>query len=60
MNKLTIKEVAQRVENEGLGYTIQNYMSGKHIEDEKLSKLWDECQELMDKIEQILYPYFTE
>jgi hypothetical protein len=43
-----------------LGYAIQSYMSGSSISDKKLAKMWDECAELLNKIEDYLEDYFTE
>jgi hypothetical protein len=60
MKKHSIQQVALIVEYEGLGYAIQDYMSGDSIEDPELAKMWDECQKLMNKIEDVLRPHYTE
>jgi hypothetical protein len=43
-------EVAQIVEEEGLGYAIQNYTNGDDFEDQELKEWWQECSRLMDLI----------
>lgn len=50
MSKYTIKEVGEIIDNEGLGYAIQNYMRGSSIKDPVLAKMWDDCADLLDKI----------
>ena len=49
-DKMSTEDVFYKVENEGLGYAIQHYMSGKDIEDPALAAMWDECKVLLDKI----------
>lgn len=41
--KMTIEEVRDKVESEGLGYAIAEYMKGDSIADPKLADLWDEA-----------------
>ena len=60
MEKYDLEFVAGIVEEEGLGYAIQSYLGANSIEDKELSKLWKQCQELMDEIELKLKPYFLE
>ena len=56
-DKLTIEEVADIVEGEGLGYAVTDYMNSDSIEDEELAKLWEEASIAMRKIQEILEPY---
>lgn len=56
MPTYNIEEVGEIVEVEGLGYAIQDYMTGASIEDPVLAKKWDECKELMHEIRDILFP----
>jgi len=51
---MTNEEVADVVENEGIGYAIQDYMDHKRIADKKLAKLWKEAGEKLDAITDIL------
>lgn len=51
VKKESIAGVAARVQQEGLGYAVQHYMSGKDIADPELAKLWDEAAEALDKLE---------
>jgi len=60
MKKDTLQDVARIVENEGIGYAVQHYMSGDTIENDHLRKLWKECAVLLDEIDDILSPYYTE
>lgn len=55
--KMGLEQVAGIVENEGLGYAVQHYMSGEDIADKKLAKLWDEAKVLLNEIDEILEPY---
>lgn len=58
MKKYTLQEVADIVDTEGLGYAITDYTGSDSIEDEELSKLWKEAEEVLGKINKILEPYF--
>jgi hypothetical protein len=49
--KLTVLGVAAVIENEGLGYAIQHYMSGDHIADPALAKMWDDAAKLLSQIQ---------
>ena len=49
---MTVSEVSDRINNEGLGYAIQHYMRGKDIKDPVLAKMWDEAAALLNKIEE--------
>lgn len=57
MSKYCLQEVADIVDNEGIGYAITAYMSHKAIEDEELASLWEQADEVLSKIEKILEPY---
>lgn len=50
--KRTVEEIADIINAEGLGYAIQHYLSGSNIEDQKLSKMWDEAESLLCRIEE--------
>lgn len=52
--KMTTREIAFKVEDEGLGYAIQHYMSGEDIEDPELARLWDQASDMLNNIERIL------
>ena len=58
MSKKSLQDVADIVDNEGLGYAVQDYMSADSIEDEELAKLWDEAGIILNKIDKILEPYY--
>lgn len=55
--KMSMQDIADVVENEGLGYAIKSYLSWKSIEDKQLAKLWKAAGDVMNKIESILSPY---
>jgi len=48
------KEVAEYVENEGLGYAVQHGVRSDSFEDEELKKLWTDAERLLNAIENIL------
>ena len=50
--KFSISEIAGIIENEGLGYAVQHYMSGSSIKDEDLADMWDRARELLNEIEE--------
>jgi uncharacterized protein YgfB (UPF0149 family) len=52
--KMSLEEVAAKVEWEGLGYAVQHYMTGDSIADPHLAELWDQAKELLDEIDGIL------
>lgn len=54
---MTNEEVAQIVENEGLGYAIQHYMDSSEFEDRELAAMWDEADTLLNKITEKLDQY---
>lgn len=49
--KQSIASAAARVQQEGIGYAVQHYMSGKDIADPELAKLWDEAAAALDRLE---------
>lgn len=57
MSKYSRQEVADIVENEGLGYAIMDFMGGEHIADPELAALWDQASEILTQIRDILEPY---
>jgi hypothetical protein len=54
--KLSVEEVAEIVDCEGLDYAIQHYMGPDSIEDPNLAMLWADARETLAAIEKILYP----
>jgi hypothetical protein len=60
IKKKDLFEVAQIVNSEGIGYAVQDYMSGEWIENPELAELWDRASDLLDKIDAILKPYYKE
>jgi hypothetical protein len=51
--KLSNRTVAQIVDNEGIGYAIQHYMSADSIADPELAALWTQANEILSKIERV-------
>lgn len=49
------EEVAEIVEQEGLGYAILSYIDGNEIKDGDLSTLWKRAEAVLREIEEILY-----
>lgn len=49
--KVSVANAAARCEQEGIGYAVQHYMSGKHIADPECAKLWDEAAAALNKLE---------
>jgi hypothetical protein len=57
MGTWNIEEVAQKVESEGLGYVVLDYLDAESIMDEELRALWKQAKDALDKIEKMLLPY---
>lgn len=57
MENLSLQDVAEIVESEGLGYAVTGYMSHESIADKDLKELWKQASEILSKIENILEPY---
>lgn len=53
--KYDLIEVADIVENEGLGYAVVDYMSGDSIADPELAALWDQAAGLLNRIKEKLH-----
>lgn len=53
--KLTVEEVTERVETEGLGYAVQHYL-GRDVnsEDKKLNKLWKQAYDALEALQDYL------
>ena len=51
---MTNEEVADIVEQEGLGYAIQFYLDSDKIEDANLRDKWEQAKELLDEIDEDL------
>jgi hypothetical protein len=49
-----INDVAAKVEQEGLGYAVQHYLSADRIQDAKLADLWSRAKDLLDQIDAYL------
>ncbi len=52
--KLSNEDVWSIVENEGLGYAIQHYMSYNRIADPILAEKWKQAAQLLDEIDTLL------
>jgi hypothetical protein len=52
--KYSKEEVRDIVENEGLGYAIQWYMSAAYVEDEDVAFHWAEAKKHLDAIDKLL------
>lgn len=53
-DKMSLKEVAEVVEMEGLGYAVMDYMSGDSIADKHLADLWDDAKMMLKSIDNYL------
>ena len=51
---MTNEWIAQKVDSEGLGYAITDYMDSEEFVDRHLAKLWDQAQVILDEITKIL------
>lgn len=60
MNKWSNKEIAEKMEWEGLGDMIQSYLSADNIQDKWLSAKWKQCADLMNEISEYLEKYLEE
>lgn len=52
--KLTIKDLIPIIENEGLAYSINNYLSHEQIKDTTLADLWKKAQEAFEAVGQYI------
>ena len=50
MNKISDKKLLDIIENEGLDYTINDYLSPNSLENDKLNKLFNEIRSLYEKV----------
>lgn len=50
--KLSIRDIRDIIEMDGLGYAIQDYLSHTEIADDKLAKMWKRCNLLLNEIEE--------
>jgi len=50
--KHSVSEIAGIIENEGLGYAIQSYISPSSIKDEDLADMWERARELLNEIQE--------
>lgn len=57
---MNIKEVAEYVSSEGLGYSIESGISHIHIDDKELAKLWKDAEWNLAHINKILKKHFIE
>lgn len=51
---MDLQDVADVINNEGLGYAIHSYLSSERIEDKRLRDAWQRAYEAMNEIEGIL------
>lgn len=54
-SKKDLQEVRDIVENEGLGYAVQHYMSAESIADPSIAKRWREAKKALDLLEGELF-----
>lgn len=52
--KLTVAQVGEVIESEGLGYAIQSYLSADRIADHDLADMWERAANLLNEIEQYI------
>jgi hypothetical protein len=55
-----VNDVAGIVEQEGLGYAVQHYLSAERIQDAKLADLWGRAKGLLNEIETYLEEHADE
>ena len=55
--KLSIEEVADIINSEGLGYAVHGYLDADQIEDPELAKLWREADAALCAISDICEEY---
>lgn len=58
MKSMTIDQIAEYVLIEGLGYSVENGISHESIEDGNLSGLWKQAEDILQKIQEILEPFY--
>lgn len=51
---MTDQDVADIVNNEGLGYAVQHYMGHENIKNPELASWWQKAKTSLDAIEEIL------
>ena len=51
---LSNNDVANVVENEGLGYAVMHYMDSSNIQNKELAELWDKAEEACTNLEEYL------
>lgn len=54
MEKVTLEEVAQIIDSEGIGYAITGYLTYDKIADPRLAELWLQAQQVLAEIEEML------
>jgi hypothetical protein len=52
MKKMSIEQVKDVIEAEGLGYGCQHYMGADEISDPRLARMWLKAGELLNQIEE--------
>jgi len=55
--KLTLQQVFDVVETEGLGYAVQYHTGYESIADKDLAKYWKQAKEALDNIQSMLDEY---
>jgi hypothetical protein len=51
---MTDEQVAYIVSSEGLGYAITGYMGSEKFENRELAELWNQANDILNKIQNIL------
>jgi hypothetical protein len=49
--KVSVEDVKFIIENEGIGYAIQHYLPYGDIEDNQLSLMWKNAEQILNSIE---------
>ena len=52
--KYNDSQVADIIINEGLGYAVQHYLPADQIKNPELAKLWQQAEDALNSIEEIL------
>ena len=51
---LDVEQLREVVENDGLGYAIQNGVAPEEVEDDDLREKWEQAADLLNEIEEAL------
>jgi len=58
MSKYTNEQIADKIMSEGLGYTVQHYLSYEKIQDSELAELWKQAGDVLNKIDEKLKEFY--